>query len=375
VHIPSLTIIKVLAWVLLAAVVVRLWPELVYLSLSLLLAVAMAPLVERMNRLGLGRGPSVALIALALLGVVVLFSIYVMPPLVQQGGDVATNFSKFRDRAQQELPQNPFIRKIISQLLLLPTSPDVVRSLNKPLVWGQMALSGLTTTFIVLIVALYLLLDGRRVYAWLLAYVPRRHREKMALTVPEVSAVVYGYVRGQLITSLLFAGSSWALLWGLAVPAALPLALLAGVCDIIPVMGIALATAPAVLLALTVSPSTAAIVACAYLGYHALEAYVIVPRVYGKSLRLSTLTVLLALIVAGSLQGVLGAVIVLPLAAAYPIIERIWLKNYLGPEVLQDHSALVRAADTGRETAVDAVLQGEEHPDSRRKTGPPLESA
>lgn len=365
-HVPSKTILKVLAWLLLTWVVVKLWPELVYLSLSLLLAIAMSPLVNRMNRLGMGRGLAVGLIALGILSVCALFVAFVFPPLVEQGGSVAANFPAFRERAQQHLPENPFVRSVVSQLLLLPSSPEVARQLNKPLVWGQMALSGATTTVVVLIISLYLLLDGRRLYAWLLAYVPRRHREKMARTVPEVSEVVFGYVRGQLVTSLLFSLFTGTVLWLLDVPALVPLAILAGVCDIIPVVGIVIATAPAMLLALTVSPGAAAAVAGLYVGYHLLEAYVIVPRVYGKSLRLSTLAVLLALVVGGSLQGILGAVIVLPLVAAYPIIERIWLKGYLAPEVIQDHSALARAAETGRETAIDAVLNGEEHPVSQR---------
>lgn len=365
-HIPSKTIIKVLLWLLLAWLLVRLWPELVYLSLSLLLAVALTPLVNRMNRLGLGRGTSVVLMALVMLGLAGLIIAFVVPPLLEQGGEVAANFPRFRDEAQQHLPHNPFVRSVVAELLLLPSRPEVARQLNKPLIWGQMALSGATTTSVVLIIALYFVVDGRRLYAWLLAYVPRRHRAKAARTVPEVSEVVFGYVRGQLITSALFAVFTAAVLWLLEVPASLPLALLAGICDILPVVGIVIATAPAVLLALTVSPGTAAAVASLYVSYHLLEAYVIVPSVYGKSLRLSTLGVLLALLVGGALQGILGAVVVLPLVAAYPIIERIWLRSYLAPEVIQDHSALARAAETGRETAIDAVLNGEEQPASRR---------
>jgi predicted PurR-regulated permease PerM len=365
-HIPNKTILKVIGWLLFASIVIKLWPELVYLSLSLLLAVALGPVVNRMARFGLGRGLSVGLIALVVLATAVLVVVFVFPPLVQQGGEVASNFPAFRERAQQHLPHNPLVKSLVTQVLLLPTKPEVAHQLNKPLLWGQMALSGVTTTIVVLIIALYFVLDGRRLYAWMLAYVPRRHREKMARTVPEVSEVVFGYVRGQLLTSVLFAVYTAVVLSVLKVPAALPLALLAAICDIIPVVGIVIATAPAVLLALTVSPSAAAIVACLYVGYHLLEAYLIVPRVYGKSLRLSTLGVLLALIVGGSLQGIIGAVIVLPLVAAYPIIERIWLKGYLAPEVLQDHSALARAAESGRETAIDAVLNGEEHPNSRR---------
>ena len=165
------------------------------------------------------------------------------------------------------------------------------------------------TTFFVLVATLYLLLDGKRLYAWLLAYVPRSHRDRMAETVSQVSHVVYAYVRGQVITSLAFALFAGLVLTLLGVPAALPLALLAGACDVIPMVGIVIATAPAALLAMTLSPVTAATVVGCYTLYHLLETYLIVPRVYGKTLRLSTLAVLLALIIGGALQGLLGAVL------------------------------------------------------------------
>lgn len=83
----------------------------------------------------------------------------------------------------------------------------------------------------------------------------------------------------------------------------------------------------------------------------------IAPRIYGKQLRLSTLAVLLALVVGGTLQGVLGAVLVLPIVAAYPIIERIWLADTLPPRVLHQHSAMASALESGSEAAVDAVLK------------------
>ncbi|HXT99926.1 MAG TPA: AI-2E family transporter, partial [Polyangia bacterium] len=148
----------------------------------------------------------------------------------------------------------------------------------------------------------------------------------------------------------------------LGVPAVVPLAILAGLCDVIPVVGVILATVPAVLLALTVSPAIAGIVLACYVGYHVLESYFIVPRIYGQSLRLSTLAVLLALLAGTTLQGLIGAVLVLPLVAAYPIIERIWLASYLAPEVVKDHSALARSDGETHEAVVEAVLQGEKHP-------------
>jgi hypothetical protein len=69
--------------------------------------------------------------------------------------------------------------------------------------------------------------------------------------------------------------------------------------------------------------------------------------------------------VGGSLYGVLGAVLILPLFAAYPIIEKIWLGNYLSDEVVADHAELAEAAASGEDRAIDAVLQGEEHPSER----------
>ena len=80
---------------------------------------------------------------------------------------------------------------------------------------------------------------------------------------------------------------------------------------------------------------------------------------------MSTLTVLLALIVGGSLFGLIGAVLILPMVAAYPTVERIWLANYLGKHVIADHGALARAVESGDDSAVDSVLRAERHPEER----------
>jgi predicted PurR-regulated permease PerM len=185
---------------------------------------------------------------------------------------------------------------------------------------------------------------------------------------------VFAYVGGQLVTSALTTVVTFGILAGFEVPGAVPLALLAGIADVIPIIGVVISTAPAVLMALTVSPILAVGVLLLYVLYHAVEAYVLVPRIYGRRLQLSTLAVLLALIVGGSLQGIVGAFLILPLVAAYPIIERIWLHDYLSSEVIHDHSALERAAESGSDHAVDAVLKGQRHQDERTAEGVVLPS-
>ena len=92
--------------------------------------------------------------------------------------------------------------------------------------------------------------------------------------------------------------------------------------------------------ALLVSPGRALIVAAAILAYHAVEAYVLIPRIWGNQMRVSTLTVLLGITVGATLQGPIGAVLALPIAAAYPIIERIWLRDRLPSDTVDRHEEL-----------------------------------
>ena len=362
-HLPTQTIVKVLLAALITWAGIRLSSEFILLIVSIIIAVALHPLVVRMEKRGTSRGTVIVLMAAALVLVAVLMVTFVFTSLADQITRLAHDFPSFRGRIDERLPAKyPMLKKLVSEVFALPYSPEVAAQLKQPLALGTTAVSGVMAVFFTVILTLYFLLDGRRLYAWLLAYIPRRHRDKMAVTVDEVSEVVYAYVRGQVITSLLFSIYVAIVLSVFRVPAAVPLALMAGFCDVIPVVGIIVATVPAVLLALTVSPTAALAVLCLYVVYHLVESYFIVPRIYGQRLRLSTLAVLLALVAGNTLAGLIGAVLVLPLVAAYPIIERIWLARYLNPEVIRDHKALAKSAETGNETAVDAVLQGQKHP-------------
>lgn len=376
-RLPTSTVVKVLLTLVVVWAGLRLWPQFVLLMISLLVAVALHPLVTRLERRGFGRGAVVGVMTLLMCGVLALLITVVFTSLAEQLARLVQDFPALRDRVDERLPAHyPTLKRIVREIFALPSSPEIAAQLKRPLALGTVALSGLVSMFFMLVVTIYLLLDGKRVYAWLIAYIPRRHRDRMAQTAEEVSEVVYAYVRGQAICSALFAVVTGVALSLLGVPAVVPLAILAGLCDVIPVVGVILATVPAVLLALTVSPATAGIVLAFYIGYHVVESYVLVPRIYGARLRLSTLAVLLALLAGTTLQGLIGAVLVLPLVAAYPIIERIWLASYLAPEVVKDHSALAKSDADTHEAVVEAVLQGEKHPwegpterRERRETG------
>jgi predicted PurR-regulated permease PerM len=126
----------------------------------------------------------------------------------------------------------------------------------------------------------------------------------------------------------------------LHVPAALILGVLAGVLDLIPVLGFLVFMATAMVVAASVSMATALTVLLAYSVYHFFENYYLVPRVYGEQLRLSNVAVLLAFAVGAELGGVIGALMALPIAAAYPAVERIWLREYLAPDTVAEHARI-----------------------------------
>jgi predicted PurR-regulated permease PerM len=131
------------------------------------------------------------------------------------------------------------------------------------------------------------------------------------------------------------------LVW-LGVPAALLLAVIAGVSDFLPVIGFILGAFPTILLALTVSGTTALLAAGFYVAYNTVENYILSPWAYGGRLKLSNVAVILAFVIGGEVAGVIGALIALPVAAAYPAIEKIWLRERLPDETIREHQQLNR---------------------------------
>jgi predicted PurR-regulated permease PerM len=96
------------------------------------------------------------------------------------------------------------------------------------------------------------------------------------------------------------------------------------------------------LLAATVSPTTAILVAALYIVYNLIETYVLSPWAYGGRLAVADIAVILAFAVGAELAGVIGALIALPLVALYPAIERIWLRGELPDETIREHHTLQR---------------------------------
>jgi predicted PurR-regulated permease PerM len=210
---------------------------------------------------------------------------------------------------------------------------------------GRAVFSGVLSIGVAFILALYLLVDGRRTLEWLVAFAPRPTRPRIWTTLIEARKSVAAYVRGNAITSALAAAVAYVFLVALKVPAALLLALLTGLLDFVPIIGIFLSAIPMVLLAFTVSTWVGVSTIIFNIVYNVVENYYIAPKVYGNEMRLSDLAVILAFGVGAELGGVVGALIALPIVAMYPAVESLWLRDRLGPDAVGDHRRIERSEE------------------------------
>ena len=130
------------------------------------------------------------------------------------------------------------------------------------------------------------------------------------------------YISGNLLISLICIVVVGVGLVALHVPYAVPLALFAGLLDLLPLVGSTIGAIPAVIIAFSVSPSTGFLAIILYIAYQQIESAFISPIIYNKALNLSSAVGFLSVIVGASLFGVLGAFLALPFAASIPVLVR-----------------------------------------------------
>ena len=341
IDIAPAAIARVIAAVALVWLWLHLWQLLMVVVVAVVVAIGLEPTVEWLERRRFPRSLAATAAVLMLTIVIVGFFWVTGASLANQAKDLGSRLSEVRQQILNATP--PFIKDALSR----SGGPVDLSSLAGYVVnAGRLVIGGAIIAVLVLILTIYLLIEGAETYAWLVAYVPPAHRGRVHITAAEAHKAIYGYVVGNVATSVFATIVVWIALSLLHVPAALLLALLAGVFDFVPVLGFICSGVPALLVAIGVSGTTALWVVAVYASYHLAENYYIGPKVYGDRLRLSNFAVIIAFAVGAQIGGVGGALLALPIAALYPVIERVWLKEYLGRDAVETHQRLAeRPAD------------------------------
>ena len=297
-------------------ILVRAWSVVVLLGIALMLVATLSPLIRRLEA-RVHRRYGIILLCVALVaGLAGLLGI-LLPPLLRQGQSLAQHFPEYTQAIEGALRRwrVPVSLASLTQGYRAQAAPQLLSA-------ATVLFGGIVELVMIALLTIYLLIDGPRVQLGLIRLFPRTERLSVRQVLDTLTEQVGSYVRGQLLTSGAAGIFSFLLLIACHVPEPLALAVWMMVADAIPLVGLVLGTVPAVLLALTQSPTTAVIVGVGYLVYHQIEIAVLVPWVYGSRMKLSGSAILVSILVGGKLMGIVGALVALPLAAAAPVVIR-----------------------------------------------------
>jgi len=361
IEIPTHTILKVIGTLLIIWLLMQVLTILLLLFLATLFCLALLPPVRRLQRQGMPRVAAAGTVYLVLLLIVIGFFGLIVPPLVEQGDSLIENAPDYAENFGEILDRYPSIREQIENLgdadetsqitpagetiptgetdetsnkRSQPLGEEVVTEAvetqtatigaGRVLGIGASILGGVANTFFVIVLTFYLLIEGDRTWRYFARLMKPRLRYRFHRLGPELTNVVSGYLIGQAINSALFGAFTYVTLLFLGVPEPLLLAIIAAIMDGIPIVGVPVATIAAMALALTVGWQTSLIVLAAFIIYQQFENYVLLPRVFGNTLQVSALSILVGVLVGGQLLGVLGIILSLPVTASIPVIERVW---------------------------------------------------
>jgi predicted PurR-regulated permease PerM len=214
------------------------------------------------------------------------------------------------------------------------SSNDISRILSQAGGYALAAGSSLADLVLVLVGAIFLASDPATYRRGLLLLLPKPAVKTGELAMDDISHGLRGWMLGQSVSSLVIVAFTWAGLELLGVPAAAGLGLLAGLLDVIPMIGPIIAGLPAVLLAFTVSPMTALWTLLLYLLIQQLQGNFLQPMIQKQAVNVPPAVLLFAVIAAGLLFGMMGVLLAAPLTVVvFVLVQRVYVQSLLGKDI------------------------------------------
>ncbi len=179
---------------------------------------------------------------------------------------------------------------------------------------------GFFTLLTIIVLSFYLLMDQEGVQKSIASLFAPSARQKALKTINKVEDKLGAWLRGQIILSVFIGVITWISLSLIGLEFALPLALLAGMLEIVPTIGPIISAVPALIVALSISPTMALLVGIIYILIQLAESHFLVPRVMHRSVGLHPIVVILGIIIGGRLLGVVGALLAVPFIALIVVV-------------------------------------------------------
>jgi len=301
-----------------------------WLFVAIFLAVALSPPVNYLSR-SMRRGFAIAITYLGLLLIPILLIALIVPPLINEANDFATNVPRYADDVTEYVQKNGTLRnlnedydittKLEKEAQKLPSklggAAGTLRDIGLGIVNSVFAL------LTILVMTAFLLGSGNRWVDQIIASRPQHQRDRLRRSLDNISSAVSGYVAGALAVAFIAGTATFIVLTILGVPFSGPLAVFAGLMSLIPMIG---ATIAAIIIGVVTVfnnfPTDTIIWTVWAIGYQQIENNLIQPQIQKRTVNVHPLITIVAVLFGGTLLGVLGAIVAIPVAASIQILLR-----------------------------------------------------
>lgn len=301
--------------------------ELTFVLIAIFLALGLNPLVERLVHRGFGRGWAVFFVFCGLVLVFALIGFLVIPPIVAQARDLVDQAPHLLD----DLRRDPQIRRLDGKYHLIErgqeqlqsrlTSADAASRIFGGVIGaGKAIISGVVQAVTILVLTLYFLAALPTVKASAYRLVPLSRRTRVVQLSEEISRRVGGYVIGQGVVATVNGLLCFTMLELLGLPFAPIIAVTVAFLGLIPIVGTLVGGVLVVFVALFSSWEKAVIMLIYYVAYHIFDAYILSPKVMRRAVEVPPAVTILAILAGGTLLGIVGALIAIPVAAGLLLI-------------------------------------------------------
>ena len=337
VYIRTRTILQVLGIVLatlgVLAFVYLAWHIITWVLVAAFLALALNPAVERIERRGVRRGYAAGVVFVLALAAMVGLGFLLLPPLVRQVTDFIEAVPNLVDDLVAGRGPLGFLQRdyhIVDRIraAIAKNGAGGVLGITAPAIAvAQSVFSVIIASVAIAFLTFFMLLDGPRLVGRFYDFLPDTARPRWQRVGNEIYRTVGGYVTGNVFISVIAALAAMVVLFALGSSYSVALAVVVGIFDLVPLAG---ATIAAVIVSAVVFVELGwvkgVVIITFFLVYQQLENHILQPVIYGRTVQLSPLVVLVSVLIGAELAGILGALAAIPVAGIVQAVGREFLR-------------------------------------------------
>jgi predicted PurR-regulated permease PerM len=317
------TVAAVAGTAILLAVLWAAREALLLIYVSALIAMGFSPIVRMLERpRRIPRLLAILVIYAAIVGGIVLIGLLIIPPLVAQAASLWAQLPTHFNTFQSFLIKHRLMvhRVTLEEAVQNAPSGTGGNAVGTVLVAISSLIGGVFGLITILILSFYLLIEAQPMFDSLMQFVPAGRRADVAPAARQAVIKVSAWLRAQFVLAGVMGVFVAVGLYLLGVPYFYVIALVAAIGETIPIVGPIIGGIAAIGVAITVSPQLAVMVGAYFLVLHQLEANVLVPKIMERRVGVSPVVVMVALLIGGSLWGLVGAILAIPTAAIISVI-------------------------------------------------------